>query len=115
MTLTPYLGVLGTPLAFVLELVGVAYLLFCATRLEHAREADETPRIIRPWSEPEKPKRHWFWIKIGVASAVVSGLSALVVFSMLRHAPAPSVAKQGADTKVDRSPKAASPKLNLPL
>jgi hypothetical protein len=78
MTVAPHLGILSTPLAFLIEFVGVAGLLFHATRLEHQREADETPRIIRAWSEPEKPKRHWFWIKVAIGVVFVSIIAACI-------------------------------------
>jgi hypothetical protein len=55
MAITPYLGPLTNPLAFLVELIGAVGLLFYATRLEHAREARDVPLIIRPWAEPEKP------------------------------------------------------------
>ena len=85
MTVAPYLGVFSTPLAFVLELLGVAALLFYATRLEHYREAEETPLIIRPWSEPGKPKRHWFWIKLAIVSGGLSFIAAMCVFMWLHY------------------------------
>ncbi len=80
MTIAPYLGVLTHPVAFVLEFLGAVGLLFYATRLEHYREAQETPLIIRPWSEPEQPQRHWFSLKIGLATGFLSVLGAVAVF-----------------------------------
>jgi hypothetical protein len=55
MAITPYLGILTSPLAFLGELIGAVGLLYYATTLEHSREAEQPPRIIRPYSEPEKP------------------------------------------------------------
>jgi hypothetical protein len=56
-----------------------------ATRLEHLREADETPLIIRPYSEPEKTKRHWFWLKIALVALGTSVFGAMAVFVVLRQ------------------------------
>jgi len=111
MTIAPHLGVLSTPLAFLTELLGVSGLLFYATTLEHQREADETPRIIQAWSEPEKPKRHWFWIKVAIGVALISLVAACItayriqmkipvddvlVRSAIRY-PIPPVAKPATD------------------
>lgn len=101
MTITPYLGIIASPPAFLIEMIGAIGLLFYATRLEHSREAAETPRIIRPWSEPEVPKRHWFWIKLAIASATLSILAGLAPFWWLRYTKEPTssaVGKQPGDS-----------------
>jgi hypothetical protein len=85
MAIIPYLGIFASPAAFVIELAGVTCLLFYATRLEHYREAEETPRIIRAWSEPDRPKRHWFWLKGALASGSLSVLAAIFVFVLLHN------------------------------
>jgi hypothetical protein len=72
MAITPYLGIFASPIAFLLEFIGAVGLLFYATRLEHAREADAVPLIIKPYADPKKPKRHWFWLKIASCIAAVS-------------------------------------------
>ena len=41
----PYLGVLATPVAFVVELLGAVGLLFYATRLEYHRENEEADSL----------------------------------------------------------------------
>ena len=69
-----------------IEFLGAIGLLFYATRLEHYREAHETPLIIRAWAEPEKPKRHWFWIKLAIASASFSVIAAIAVFAWTGYA-----------------------------
>ncbi len=79
-----------TPPAFLFEFLGAVGLLFYATRLEHDREIEETPRIIRPWSEPERPKRHWLWIKIALVSGSISLVGAISVFLLLRHGEPPA-------------------------
>jgi hypothetical protein len=89
MTVVPYLGILTHPSAFVIEFLGGIGLLFYATRLEHYREAHEAPLIILPWTVPERPKRHWFWIRLAIASGSLSLLAALSVFVWLRYAPHP--------------------------
>lgn len=102
MAITPYLGIFASPLAFIVEFIGAVGLLFYATRLEHAREAEDSPRIIRPWSKPEKPIRHWFWLKMGLGATVISAFSAAGFFFVLRsHGNTPSVvvtAKQQSQT-----------------
>lgn len=87
MTVVPYLGMLTHPLAFAGEFLGAIGLLFYATRLEHYREAQEVPLIIRPWTEPERPKRHWFWLKLAIFSGSLSLVTALLIFGWLRYAP----------------------------
>jgi hypothetical protein len=85
MAITPHLGVLVNPLATLLELIGAVGLLFYATRLEHAREADDAPRIIMPFALPEKPRRHWFWLKVATAISVLACAGAVVVAISMRH------------------------------
>ncbi len=76
-----------TPPAFIAELVAAVGLLFYATRLEQSREADEAPRIIRPWTVPEKPKRHWFWLKIAMTSCFVAVGAAIAVTAFFGNRP----------------------------
>lgn len=94
MTLDPYLHYVVTPAALVLELLGMALLLFYATRLEHVRELDEAPRVVLAYEEPQQPKRHWFWIRIGSSLALVSALGALTVFVATRHHRSPAQSKE---------------------
>ena len=86
MELNPYISFVTKPWAFLLELFGSICLLYYATRLEQVREIDETPRIIRPYSVPQKPKRHRLWIKLWVASVIfVAGGTVATVRIYHRH------------------------------
>ena len=93
MAVGPYLGVLMTPLAFLIELFGAVGLLFYATRLEQNREREDAPRIITPYTIPTKPKWHWFWLKLAgvVAAVVVTGAISLGAWLKLHEAPPPSI------------------------
>jgi hypothetical protein len=107
MSIVPYLGVFADPIAFMIEFIGVAGLLFYATRLEHVREAEDTPRIIRAWSDPEQPKRHWFWIKLAIGVASVTVVVAVGLSMWFRFHKAHSVGTS-TSSPVNAGPSAAS-------
>jgi len=84
--ITPHLGILATPQAFVLELIGAVGLLYYATTLEHSREAVDAPRVILAYSSgPEEPKRHWFWLKVAISVCAISCVAAGLAFLLIRH------------------------------
>jgi hypothetical protein len=85
MALDPYIHYLVTPWAEIGEFILAVGLLFYATRLEHFREADEAPRIILAYTEPVKLKRHWFWLKWGIGSAILSLIVAISLVFWLHH------------------------------
>jgi len=85
MILNPYVHYLVSPWALLAEMSCVACLLFYATRLEQIRAADEAPRIIRPYTIPEKPKKHIFWIKTALCSAGTATILAVVVVAVVHH------------------------------
>ena len=89
LAMAPYLAILASPIAFVIEFIGAVGLLYYATTLEQSRESKAAPRIIRPYSESTKPKRHWFWLKVAIAVSVLSSCGAVLAFLFLRH-PAPA-------------------------
>ncbi len=115
MTVAPYVGILSTPLALLLELLTATGLLLYATRLEQDREAEEAPRIILPFAPPVKPNRHWYWIKLSIITGAASLVAALCVFAWIRvHRPQPinSATVETVPKKVDSS---VTPKPNPPL
>ena len=80
----PLLHYLRNPGVYIVELVATAFALHYATRLEKDREIDETPRIIRPFTEPAKPKRHRRWLKRS-AWSMGTTLLILSIFFLLTH------------------------------
>jgi len=88
MSLGPYIRYLGNPLVQLGEVLGAVGLLVWATRLEQARETEAAPRIILPYGtgEPERPKRHWFWVKIGGILAVIAVIF-ITVSALSHHIP----------------------------
>ena len=111
MTVLPHLGILTHPLAFLVELCGAIGLVIFATRLEHERETDETPRIIRPYSEPERPKRHWFWLKIAFGAVTCSALVAIGLGLWVRH----TQSKQSEVAKKESAPAQPAPPQSIPV
>ena len=83
----PYMWFFGTPLGFLSEFVVGVGLLIYATRLERNREMDEVPRIIAGWGEPAKPRGRRIWIKLTVASLILSLAAAFAVFEMIERGP----------------------------
>jgi hypothetical protein len=76
----PHLWIFGTPLGFAVEFLVLISSLFYATRLEHSREIDETPRVILAYSNPAQPKNRRIWIKLTGGMILLSAFAALLVF-----------------------------------
>lgn len=72
LTLPSFVETLATPWANLIELLGAVSLLYYATRLEDARELDEAPRVILPYSKPPELRRLRIWLKLAVVVCIVS-------------------------------------------
>lgn len=83
--LHPYVRYLVAPWAILVQLAGAVWLLIYATRLEQFRETDEAPRVILAYTEPEEPKRHWLWLKLGASAAALSAILTLSMFLWWHH------------------------------
>jgi hypothetical protein len=88
LTLAPYLSWLGTWWGRTIELLGAVLLFIWATRLEQDRENESRSLIYVPGGSsegkiglpPAKPKRHWFWARLGASTLVLGSLTLGLIF-----------------------------------